>query len=188
MTARCPAWPRAVNQRPGHLEVRGRSVRIAVQVRPRRAIDRRRGRGDDEVARVQAAADAAARACANEARHAEIEQLFHHDREGRRAHARCLDADGHAVVRAGVAEHRAVLVDEACLVQAAVEQAGDHRRPAGIAGQQDERRVVARLGTKVNLWHGRESSRRLSRLGTTSVACPAAGATACATPARACGR
>ena len=60
---------------------------------------------------------------------------------------------GLPLIGARVAEQRAVLVDEARLVQAAVEQAGNHRGPAGIAGQQHERGVVASLGAKVNLWH-----------------------------------
>ena len=61
---------------------------------------------------------------------------------------------GTPVVGAGVAEQRAVVVDLARGLEAAVEQRGDARRALGVAGQQHERGVVADLGAQVDLGHG----------------------------------
>src|SRR4051812_32616149 len=86
-----------------------------------------------------------------------------------------------------------MLRDQPRVIDAAVEETGNHRGSAGVAGQQHESGVVAWLGAKVNLWHGRESGggrlaavagARLDARGTLR----AAAATACATAAQACGR
>ena len=60
---------------------------------------------------------------------------------------------GVPAVRAGVAEHAAVLVDEPGRLQPAVEELGDPGGAVGVPGQQHERRVVADLGAEVDLGH-----------------------------------
>ena len=77
-----------------------RRVRVAVEVGARGTVDRRRGRGDDDLAGLDAAADAAARPDADQAPHAQAQQLLDHDGHAGRAHAAGLDADRHALVGA----------------------------------------------------------------------------------------
>jgi hypothetical protein len=48
-----------------------------------------------------------------------------------------------------------MVVDQARALEAAVEPAGDERRPLGIPRDEHEGRVVARLGMEVDLRHER---------------------------------
>jgi hypothetical protein len=59
---------------------------------------------------------------------------------------------------AGDAHQPAMLVDRARA--AGIEPLGDAARAIRVAGQEDERRVVALLGAKVDLWHAHSLSQR----------------------------
>ena len=104
---------------------------------------------------MQAVADAATGSGSDEALHAQVEQLLHDDRERRRAHAARLDADGLALVRARVAQQRAVLGDQPGA------RRGRRRTARRSSSPGRDRRAAARV----------ERSRR-SRRGDGSVAWP----------------
>ena len=97
---------------------------------------------------------------ADELTRAEPDQLLGDDPDRRAAHPRGLDAYRAAVHGARVAKQEPIVVDQAGSLQAAVEPAGDGRRPVRVAGDEDQRRIVARLGVEVNLRHGRSLAGR----------------------------
>jgi hypothetical protein len=61
-----------------------------------------------------------------------------------------IDVEG---VRARKAEHAAMLVHQPALLEPAVEELRDARGAVGVAGQQDERGVVADLCAQMDLGH-----------------------------------
>ena len=82
------------------LPARGRAVRLAADEVRRGRVGGDRRDGDDEVAERVIGLEAAARADAEQALHAELDQLLEHDRAPTGSPCRCLHGDRLALERA----------------------------------------------------------------------------------------
>ena len=142
----------------GQREVRGRGVRIAVEVRPRGTVDGARRKGDHEVPGPDARGDASRGADPDQLLRTKPQELLGDDGERRCSHAGGLHAHRTPAVAARPTVQPAVLVDHARVLDAAVEALRDASSPDRIAGQEHQRRVVAGLGVQVDLRHRREHS------------------------------
>ena len=140
------------------LPVGGRAVGVAADVVARGAVGRDRGQRDDEIAELEVGLEAAARADAQEALDAELDELLHDDRRGRAAHPGRLHRDRPSLVLARVAEQPALGVPLHGVVEVRLR---DVLRAERVPGKQARLRVVAGLGSDVNR-HRRELIAKIS--------------------------
>src|SRR6185312_11100559 len=101
---------------------------------------------------AQVGLEAAAGADPDQAARAELDQLLDHDRRARAAHAGRLHRDGLALEAARIAEHAALAVHLAGVVQ---ELARDPLGPQRVARQEHGGRVVALVRAEVDRHGGR---------------------------------
>jgi len=111
------------------------------------AVVRRRGEDDDDVAEREIRREPAARADAQELRHAEPHELLDDDRGRGRAHAGRLHRDRLALERPRVAEQSALGVR---LADVREERLCDGACTERVAGKEAGLRVVAGLGSNVD--------------------------------------
>ena len=138
---------RDVDRLVDELPARGRAVRLSADEVGCGRVGGDGRDGHDEVAERVVGLQPSARADAEEAFHAELDQLLEDDRRARAAHAGSLDGYGLAVPGARVAEEPALAVH---LPRVLEERLGDVLRAERIAREQARVRVVARLGSKMD--------------------------------------
>src|SRR5438552_1210883 len=129
------------------LPVGGRDMVVAANVMTRSAVGGNRGQRHDQVAQLEVRPQPAAGADAQEPLDAELDELLHHDRRGRAAHAGRLHGDRPSLVLARVTEEPALLVPLHSALEVGL---GDVAGAQRVTGQQTRLCVFAFLGTDVN--------------------------------------
>ena len=114
---------------------------------PRRAVGRDGRDRDDQVAELQVVLEASTGPDPEEPLDAELDELLHHDRRGRAAHAGRLHRDRPTLVLARVTEEPALLVPLHSALEVGL---GDVAGAQRVTGQQTRLCVFAFLGTDVN--------------------------------------